>query len=143
MTRVRIFFPLFFLCATAIHAAELRNITLGLVSPNLSTQLPIMVAQQAGFFLKDEGLNVHGVTIASGGTLMVAILTSGHADLVVSGVAAIMRAIDRGAPVTLVSGFQNRIDFALIGAKGIRRLEAKPSASRALEVSRSSQFSSL
>jgi len=60
---------------------------------------------------------------------MVAILTSGHADLVVSGVAAIMRAIDRGAPFTAVSGFQNRIDFALIGAKGIRRLEAKPSAS--------------
>jgi NitT/TauT family transport system substrate-binding protein len=93
-----------------------------LVSPNLSTQLPIVVAQQAGFF-KDEALNVHSVTIASGGTLMVAILTSGHADLVVSGVAAIMRAIDRGAPVTVVSGFQNKIDFALIGSKGVTRLE--------------------
>jgi len=109
------------LCATA-QAAESRNITLGLVSPNLSTQLPIVVAQQAGFF-KDEALNVHSVTIASGGTLMVAILTSGHADLVVSGVAAIMRAIDRGAPVTVVSGFQNKIDFALIGSKGVTRLE--------------------
>jgi NitT/TauT family transport system substrate-binding protein len=108
-------------CATA-QAAESRNITLGLVSPNLSTQLPIVVAQQAGFF-KDEALNVHSVTIASGGTLMVAILTSGHADLVVSGVAAIMRAIDRGAPVTVVSGFQNKIDFALIGSKGMTRLE--------------------
>ena len=104
------------------HAAELRSITLGLVSPNLSTQLPIIVAQQAGFF-KDEGLSVPSVTIASGGTLMVAILTSGHADLVVSGVAAIMRAIDRGAPVTVVSGFQNKIDFALIGAKPVKRLE--------------------
>jgi ABC-type nitrate/sulfonate/bicarbonate transport system substrate-binding protein len=108
-------------CAT-VQAAESRNITLGLVSPNLSTQLPIVVAQQAGFF-KDEALNVHSVTIASGGTLMVAILTSGHADLVVSGVAAIMRAIDRGAPVTVVSGFQNKIDFALIGSKGVTRLE--------------------
>jgi NitT/TauT family transport system substrate-binding protein len=104
------------------RAAELRSLTLGLVSPNLSTQLPIAVAQQAGFF-KDEGLNVHGVTIASGGTIMVAILTSGHADLVVSGVAAIMRAIDRGAPVTVVSGFQNKIDFALIGSKGVTRLD--------------------
>ena len=122
MMRLRFFLPLFFLCCTATHAAELRNLTLGLVSPNLSTQLPIVVAEQAGFF-KDEGLSVHAVTIASGGTLMVAILTSGHADLVVSGVAAIMRAIDRGAPVTVVSGFQNKIDFALIGAKGIRRLE--------------------
>jgi len=108
-------------CATA-QAAESRNITLGLVSPNLSTQLPIVVAQQAGFF-KDEALNVHSVTIASGGTLMVAILTSGHADLVVSGVAAIIRAIDRGAPVTVVSGFQNKIDFALMGSKGVTRLE--------------------
>jgi NitT/TauT family transport system substrate-binding protein len=108
--------------AVPVKAAELRNITLGLVSPNISTQLPIVVAQQGGFF-KDEGLNVHSVTIASGGTLMVAILTSGHADLVVSGVAAIMRAIDRGAPVTVISGYQNKIDFALIGSKRVARLE--------------------
>jgi NitT/TauT family transport system substrate-binding protein len=84
--------------------------------------LPVVVAQQAGYF-KEEGLNVHSVTIASGGTLMVAILTSGHADLVVSGVAAIMRAIDRGAPVTVVAGFQNKIDFALIGSKRVAQLE--------------------
>ncbi len=103
-------------------AAELRDISIGLVSPNISTQLPIVVAQQSGFF-KDEGLNVHSVTIASGGTLMVAILTSGHADLVVSGVAAIMRAIERGAPVSVVAGFQNKIDFALIGSKQVTRLE--------------------
>jgi NitT/TauT family transport system substrate-binding protein len=113
---------LLLLCATPIRAAELRDLTIGLVSPNISTQLPIAVAQQSGFF-KDEGLNVHSVTIASGGTLMVAILTSGHADLVVSGVAAIMRAIDRGAPVTVVAGFQNKIDFALIGSKQVARLE--------------------
>jgi NitT/TauT family transport system substrate-binding protein len=110
------------LCATPVYAAELANITIGLVSPNISTQLPIVVAQQAGFF-KDEGLGVHSVTIASGGTLMVAILTSGHADLVVSGAAAIMRAIERGAPVTVVSGFQNKIDFALIGSRQVKRLE--------------------
>ena len=119
---LKILFALFCFCCTAAHAAELRTITLGLVSPNLSTQLPIVVAQQAGFF-KGEGLSVHSVTIASGGTLMVAILTSGHADLVVSGVAAIMRAIDRGAPVTVVAGFQNRIDFALIGAKKVTRVD--------------------
>ncbi len=120
-TILRLLLPAVLLCGTA-QAAELRSITLGLVSPNISTQLPVVVAQQAGYF-KDEGLNVHSVTIASGGTLMVAILTSGHADLVVSGVAAIIRAIDRGAPVTVVSGFQNKIDFALIGSKRVARLE--------------------
>ncbi len=119
---LKIFLALLYFGCSAAHAAELRTITLGLVSPNLSTQLPIVVAQQAGFF-KGEGLSVHSVTIASGGTLMVAILTSGHADLVVSGVAAIMRAIDRGAPVTVVSGFQNRIDFALIGSKKVTRVD--------------------
>ena len=119
---LRILSALIFFGCTAAQAAELRTITLGLVSPNLSTQLSIVVAQQAGFF-NQEGLSVHSVTIASGGTLMVAILTSGHADLVVSGVAAIMRAIDRGAPVTVVSGFQNRIDFALIGSKKVTNLE--------------------
>jgi len=113
---------LLLLCAVPVRAAELRDVIIGLVSPNISTQLPIVVAQQSGFF-KDEGLNVHSVTIASGGTLMVAILTSGHADLVVSGVAAIMRAIERGAPVTVVAGFQNKIDFALIGSKQVARLE--------------------
>ncbi|MBI4524959.1 MAG: ABC transporter substrate-binding protein [Deltaproteobacteria bacterium] len=107
--------------AVVSRAAELREITLGLVSPNWSTQLPIAVAQQGGFF-KEEGLQVHSATIASGGTIMVAILTSGHADLVVSGVAAIMRAISRGAPVVMVSGFQTRIDYALIGGKGIATL---------------------
>lgn len=122
MTKLRWFSALILLCAAPIGAAELPEITLGLVSPNISTQLPIVVAQQAGFF-KDEGLNIHSVTIASGGTVMVAILTSGHADLVVSGVAAIMRAIDRGAPLTVVAGFQNRIDFVLIGSKQVTRLE--------------------
>jgi NitT/TauT family transport system substrate-binding protein len=116
--KVRILLTLLFICASGAHAAEMREITLGLVSPNWSTQLPIAVAQQAGFF-KEEGVQVHSVTIASGGTLMVAILTSGHADLVISGVAAIMRAIARGGPVIVVSGVQTRIDYALIGAKGL------------------------
>ena len=116
--KVRILIPLLLICATEVHATEVREITLGLVSPNWSTQLPIAVAQQAGFF-KEEGVQVHSVTIASGGTLMVAILTSGHADLVISGVAAIMRAIARGAPVVVVSGVQTKIDYALIGAKGL------------------------
>ena len=34
-----------------------------------------------------------------------------------------MRAIDRGAPVTVVAGFQGKIDFALIGSKRVARLE--------------------
>lgn len=61
---LKILFALLCFGCTAAHAAELRTITLGLVSPNLSTQLPIVVAQQAGFF-KGEGLSVHSVTIAS------------------------------------------------------------------------------
>ncbi|MEA2659472.1 MAG: NitT/TauT family transport system substrate-binding protein, partial [Candidatus Binatota bacterium] len=120
--KAKLFLLVFLLAGLPARAAELRSLTLGLVSPNLSTQLPIVVGQQVGFF-KEEGLSVHGVTIASGGTLMVAILTSGHADLVVSGVAPIMRAIDRGAPVSVVAGFQNKIDFALIGSKRVARLE--------------------
>ncbi|MDP2605749.1 MAG: ABC transporter substrate-binding protein [Deltaproteobacteria bacterium] len=120
-TRLVLSLLFLFFCATRVGAAELREITLGLVSANWSTQLPIAVAQQAGFF-KEEGVQVHSVTIASGGTLMVAILTSGHADLVISGVAAIMRAIARGAPVVVISGVQTKIDYALIGAKGLARL---------------------
>lgn len=119
--KVRIVIPLLLICVTGAYAADMRELTLGLVSPNWSTQLPIAVAQQAGFF-KEEGVQVHSVTIASGGTLMVAILTSGHADLVISGVAAIMRAIARSAPVTVVSGVQSKIDYALIGARGLAQI---------------------
>lgn len=122
MTILRSSLALILFYAASAGAAELRPVTIGLVSPNISTQLPIVVAQQAGFF-QEEGLSVHSVTIASGGTLMVAVLTSGHADLVVSGVAAIMRAIERGAPVTVVAGFQNKIDFALLGSKQVTRVE--------------------
>ena len=81
-TRIVLSLLFLFFCAPGVEAAELREITLGLVSPNWSTQLPIAVAQQAGFF-KEEGVQVHSVTIASGGTLMVAILTRGRADLVI------------------------------------------------------------
>jgi len=46
---LKILFAMLCFGCTAADAAELRTITLGLVSPNLSTQLPIVVAQQAGF----------------------------------------------------------------------------------------------
>ena len=81
--KAQLFLLVFLLAGLPAKAAELCSLTLGLVSPNLSTQLPIVVGQQAGFF-KEEGLSVHGVTIASGGTLMVAILTSGQTHLVVT-----------------------------------------------------------
>ncbi|HYA30439.1 MAG TPA: hypothetical protein VEI95_16610 [Acidobacteriota bacterium] len=77
LTKVRIFVGLLFLSCTPTHAAEFRDMTLALVSPNLNTQLLIVVARQAVFF-KDEDLNVHDVTLASGGTLMMANLAIGR-----------------------------------------------------------------
>jgi NitT/TauT family transport system substrate-binding protein len=104
------------------QSAEFRGITLGLVSVSWNTQLPPAIAQKAGFF-KDEGLDVRIITIASGGPIMMALLSSGEADMVVSGAVAIMRGIASGAPAVVVGSQLGKPDYTLMGAKGMSGLE--------------------
>jgi len=87
-------FTLLIVASTA-QPAEFKGITMGLVSTSWNTQLPAAVAQRAGFF-KEQGLEVRAVTIASGGPIMMALLSSGEADIVVSGAVAILRGIASG-----------------------------------------------
>jgi len=107
--------------SASIRAAEFRGITMGLVSTSWNTQLPPAVAQQAGFF-KEEGLEVRAVTIAAGGPIMMALLSSGEAQIVAAGAVAILRGIASGAPAVIVGGFLDKPDYALIGAKGLKTL---------------------
>ena len=118
-----IFFTIIFLLCLSnrIGAAEFRGITMGLVSTSWNTQLPPAVAQQAGFF-KEEGLEVRAVTVASGGPIMTALLSSGEAQVVIAGAVAILRGIASGAPAVLVGGQLDKPDYALIGAKGLKTL---------------------
>ena len=107
--------------AAPVAASEFKGITLGLVSTSWNTQLPPAVTERAGFF-RDEGLEVRSITIASGGPVMMALLTSGQTDLVIAGAVAILRGIASGAPAVIVGGVVDKPDYALIGAKGTKSL---------------------
>jgi NitT/TauT family transport system substrate-binding protein len=112
------------ICGTGLHeaiSAEFKGTTLGMPAPSWSTRLPVAVAEQGGFF-KAEGIEVRAV-VASGGPLMMALLLSGHAEMVMSGANAVAQAISRGAPISIVGGVRNRMDYALIGAKGLKTLK--------------------
>lgn len=107
-----------FACAFA-GAAESQPVTVALVSPSWNTGLPTAVARGAGFF-KEEGLDVRPVTLSSSGPIMMALLMSGHADLVIAGAVAILRGIAQNAPVVVVGGHLNRMSYALMSAKGMK-----------------------
>jgi NitT/TauT family transport system substrate-binding protein len=86
-------------------------------TPTLSGTLPLVVAQDFGFFAA-EGLEVKTVLIRGGPTAMAALLGGGVDYTLVAGVAAV-RAIAQNAPMLIISGIQPYMDYTLIGAKGI------------------------
>jgi ABC-type nitrate/sulfonate/bicarbonate transport system substrate-binding protein len=114
---------LFGVIHTVAGGAELQGVTVALVSPSWNTGLPTAVARGAGFF-KEEGLDVRPVTLSSSGPIMMALLMSGHADLVIAGAVAILRGISQNAPVVVVSGHLNRMSYALMSAKGFKTVAA-------------------
>jgi NitT/TauT family transport system substrate-binding protein len=86
-------------------------------TPTLSGTLPLVVAQDFGFFAA-EGLEVNVVLIRGGPTAMAALVGGGVDYTLVAGVAAV-RAIAQNAPMQIISGIQPYMDYTLIGAKGI------------------------
>jgi NitT/TauT family transport system substrate-binding protein len=86
-------------------------------TPTLSGTLPLVVAQDFGFFAA-EGLDVRRVLITGGPTAMAALVGGGVDYTLVAGVAAV-RAIAQNAPMLIISGMQPYMDYTLIGAKGI------------------------
>jgi len=123
MTKSFIAFIIFALAFSANPAktAEFQGITMALVSLSLDTQLAPVVAQQAGFF-KEEKLDIRNVTIPQGGAIMIALLTSGEAQLAITGAVSAVQAISRGAPITIVSGVFDKADYILMGARGMSNL---------------------
>jgi ABC-type nitrate/sulfonate/bicarbonate transport system substrate-binding protein len=97
--------------------AGAKPVTFAYNTPTLSGTLPIVVAQDFGFFAA-EGLEVKTVFIR-GGPTAVAALIGGDVDYtLVAGVGAV-RAIAQNAPLLIVSGIQPYMDYTLIGSKGI------------------------
>jgi NitT/TauT family transport system substrate-binding protein len=105
------------LCGAAVHAASLKTVNFASNTPTLSGTLPLLVAQEFGFFAA-EGLDVKTVLIRGGPTAMAALVGGGVDYTLVAGVAAV-RAIAQNAPMTIISGIQPYMDYTLLGAKGI------------------------
>jgi NitT/TauT family transport system substrate-binding protein len=94
-----------------------KTVTFAYNTPTLSGTLPVVVAQDFGFFAA-EGLEVKTVFIRGGPTAMAALVGGGVDYTFVAGVAAV-RAIAQNAPMLIVSGMQPYMDYTLIGAKGL------------------------
>ncbi|MGH7809898.1 MAG: ABC transporter substrate-binding protein [Candidatus Binatia bacterium] len=97
--------------------AVAKSVTFAYNTPTLSGTLPIVVAQDFGFFAA-EGLEVKTVFIRGGPTAMAALLGGGVDYTFVAGVASV-RAIAQNAPMLIISGMQPYMDYTLIGSKGI------------------------
>jgi ABC-type nitrate/sulfonate/bicarbonate transport system substrate-binding protein len=102
-------------CVLAFGATKPVNFASN--TPTLSGTLPLVVAQDFGFFAA-EGLDVKTVLITGGPTAMAALVGGGVDYTLVAGVAAV-RAIAQNAPMLIISGIQPYMDYTLIGAKGI------------------------
>jgi NitT/TauT family transport system substrate-binding protein len=96
--------------------AATRSVNFASNTPTLSGTLPLVVAQDFGFFAA-EGLDVKTVLIRGGPTAMAALVGGGVDFTLVAGVAAV-RAIAQNAPMLIISGIQPYMDYTLIGAKG-------------------------
>lgn len=100
-----------------LPCAHARTINFASNTPTLSGTLPLVVAQDFGFFAA-EGLDVNIVLIRGGPTAMAALVGGGVDYTLVAGVAAV-RAIAQNAPMQIISGIQPYMDYTLLGAKGI------------------------
>ena len=113
----RLILFLFLICfAWPVHTLA-KPVTFAYNTPTLSGTLPIVVAQDFGFFAA-EGLEVKTVFIRGGPTAMAALLGGGVDYIFVAGVAAV-RAIAQNAPMIIISGMQPYMDYTLIGSRGI------------------------
>ena len=114
------FFILFCAVTAWFQPSQAKPITLAYQTPTLSSNLPIFVAMDLGFFAA-ENLEVKTVFIQGGPTAMAALI-GGDVDYVkVAGIPA-ARAIALGAPVIIAGGFQPYIDYSLLGSRKINML---------------------
>src|SRR6516225_7929344 len=97
---------------------QAKSINFASNTPTLSGTLPLIVAQDFGFF-GAEGLDVKTVLIRGGPTAMAALVGGGVDYTLVAGVAAV-RAIAQNAPMQIISRLQPYMDYTLLGAKNIR-----------------------
>ncbi len=102
--------------------AQAKPITLAYNTNALNVTLPILVAQEAGFFAA-EGLEVTPVFVRSGPTAMTA-LVSGSADYTTVGSTTVIQAIAKGIPAVVIGNYLRHVNWVLMGSAGVTNLNA-------------------
>jgi len=103
--------------ALTANAATAEKIRVASSSPSLTARLPHFVAHEEGFFTR-EGLQVESIVVRNDATILAA-LAAGEFDYVETGAPPAVAGISKGLPFVIIGGFRSRLDYMLIGRKGI------------------------
>lgn len=113
-----LFSAFIFLSIVGVHgSAGAERIRVASSSPSLTARLPHFVAHEEGFFAR-EGLQVESIVVRNDAIILAA-LAAGEFDYVETGAPAAATAISRGLPFVIIGNFRSRLDYALIGKKGL------------------------
>ena len=103
--------------ALTANCATAEKIRVASSSPSLTARLPHFVAHEEGFFTR-EGLQVESIVVRNDATILAA-LAAGEFDYVETGAPPAVAGISKGLPFVIIGGFRSRLDYMLIGRKGI------------------------
>jgi NitT/TauT family transport system substrate-binding protein len=105
------------------HGQEKKNLRIVFVSLSWNNQLPFRIAVAKGYF-KDQGLNVEQIFVR-GGPTAIAALVSGNVDIAsIGGAQAPIRSSARGLDLHIIASLSNYTNYALLGSKETRSVEA-------------------
>jgi len=104
------------------RSAGAKPITLAYNTNSLNVMLPILVAQELGFFTA-EGLEATPVYVRSGPTAMAA-MVSGSADYSVVGSTTVVQAIAKGIPAVVIGNYVRHVNWMLMGGAGVTSLNS-------------------
>jgi NitT/TauT family transport system substrate-binding protein len=97
--------------------AAAEKIRVASSSPSLTARLPHMVAHEEGFFAR-EGLEVESIVVRNDAIILAA-LAAGEFTFVETGAPPAVAAISKGLPFVIIGGFRSRLDYVLMGRKGL------------------------
>ena len=103
-------------------AQEKKVLRVAFVSLSWHQELPFRAARVKGYF-KEQGLTIEPILIR-GGPAAIAALASGDVDFgSIGGAQAPIRSRARGLDVYIIGSLSNRVNYTMIGAKGVRRVD--------------------
>ena len=103
--------------AVSFSPARAERIRVASSSPSLTARLPHFVAHEEGFFTR-QGLQVESIVVRNDAIILSA-LAAGEFDYVETGAPAPVSAISKNLPFVIIGGFRSRLDYLLIGRKGL------------------------